>query len=61
MTDKPTVYVCGGVFKGAHGFEGTEAFYGPLELIGANNLANTTGQTGAFDIDLEQVLVWDRM
>ena len=59
VTDKPTVYVCGVSFKGAHGFEGTEAFYGPLELIGANNLANTTGQTGAFDIDLEQVLVWD--
>ena len=51
--------MCGVSFKGAHGFEGTEAFYGPLELIGANNLANTTGQTGAFDIDLEQVLVWD--
>ena len=46
-------------FKGAHGFEGTEAFYGPFELIHANNLANTTGQTGAFDIDTEQVLAWD--
>lgn len=56
---KPTVYVAGVSFKGAHGFEGTEAFYGPLELIGANNLANTTGQTGAFDMDLEQVLEWD--
>ncbi len=57
--DKPTAYVCGVSFKGAHGFEGTEAFYGPFELIQANNLANTTGQTGAFDIDLEQVLQWD--
>lgn len=46
-------------FKGAHGFEGTEACYGPFELIHANNLANTTDQTGAFDIDLEQVLTWD--
>ena len=57
--DKPTAYVCGVSFKGAHGFESTEAFYGPFELIQANNLANTTGQTGAFDIDLEQVLQWD--
>ncbi len=57
--DKPTAYVCGVSFKGAHGFEGTEAFYGPFELIQANNLANITGQTGAFDIDLEQVLQWD--
>ena len=58
-SDKPSGYVAGFSFKGAHGFEGTEACYGPLELIHANNLANTTGQTGAFDIDLEQVLSWD--
>ena len=57
--DKPSVYVAGVSFKGAHGFEGTEACYGPFELIHANNLANTTDQTGAFDIDLEQVLTWD--
>ena len=58
-SEKPSVYVAGVSFKGAHGFEGTEAFYGPLELIHASNLANTTGQTGAFDIDVEQVLSWD--
>lgn len=57
--DKPTAYVCGVSFKGSHGFEGTEAYYGPFELIHANNLANTTGQNGAFDIDTEQVLEWD--
>ncbi len=57
--DKPTVYVAGVSFKGAHGFEGTEAGYGPLALIGAKNLADTTGQNGAFDMDLEQVLTWD--
>lgn len=57
--EKPAVYVAGVSFKGAHGFEGTEANYGPFELIHANNLANTTGQNGAFDIDLEQVLSWD--
>ena len=57
--EKPSVYVGGVSFKGHHGFEGTEAYYGPFELIHANNLANTTGQTGAFNIDLEQVLSWD--
>jgi iron complex transport system substrate-binding protein len=58
-TDKPSVYVGGVSFKGHHGFEGTEAGYGPFALIGAKNLADTTGQTGAFNIDLEKVLSWD--
>jgi iron complex transport system substrate-binding protein len=57
--EKPTVYVGGMSFKGHHGFEGTEAGYGPFALIGAKNLADTTGQSGAFNIDLEQVLSWD--
>lgn len=56
---KPSCYVGGVSFKGHHGFEGTEAYYGPFELIHANNLANTTQQTGAFNIDVEQVLSWD--
>ena len=58
-SEKPSVYVGGVSFKGHHGFEGTEAGYGPFALIHANNLADTTGQTGAFNIDLEQVLSWD--
>lgn len=57
--EKPGVYVGGVSFKGVHGFEGTEAYYGPFEQIRANNLANTTGQSGAFNIDVEQVLAWD--
>ena len=57
--EKPSVYVGGVSFKGHHGFEGTEACYGPFKLIGAKNLADTTGQTGAFNVDLEQVLAWD--
>ena len=56
---RPTCYVGGVSFKGQHGFEGTEAYYGPFQLIHANNLANTTGQSGAFNIDVEQVLAWD--
>ena len=58
-SQKPSVYVGGVSFKGHHGFEGTEAGYGPFALIHANNLADTTGQSGAFNIDLEQVLAWD--
>ena len=58
-SEKPSVYVGGVSFKGHHGFEGTEAGYGPFDLIHAKNLADTTGQTGAFNIDLEQVLSWD--
>ena len=58
-SEKPTVYVGGVSYKGHHGFEGTEAGYGPLALIGAKNLADTTGKAGAFNIDLEQVLAWD--
>lgn len=57
--DKPSVYVGGVSFKGAHGFVGTEAGYGPFAIIHANNLADTTRQPGAFDIDPEQVLSWD--
>ena len=58
-SEKPSAYVAGVSFRGAHGFEGTEAGYGPFKLIHANNLADTTGQNGAFDIDPEQVLSWD--
>lgn len=57
--DKPSVYVGGVSFKGAHGFEGTEAGYGPFAIIQAKNLADETGQAGAFDIDPEQVLSWN--
>ena len=57
--DKPSVYIGGVSFKGHHGFEGTEAGYGPFALINANNLADSTSQSGAFNIDLEQVLSWD--
>lgn len=57
--EKETVYVGGVSFKGAHGFEGTEAKYAPFSAIYAKNLANETDQKGAFNIDLEQVLAWN--
>ena len=56
---KPSCYVGGVSFKGQHGFGGTEAKYGPFELIHAKNLANQSKEEGAFTIDVEQVLTWD--
>lgn len=57
--DKPSVYVGGVSFKGHHGLEGTEAYYGPLDLINAKNLANESDQKGPFNADLEMVLEWN--
>ena len=55
----PSVYVSGVTFKGAHGFEGTEAGYAPLAALQGNNIADATGKSGAFDMDIEQVLKVD--
>ena len=57
--DKPTVYNGGMGFRGPHGFEGTSAKYPPFLAIHANNVADETGEKGAFLVDLEQVTVWD--
>ncbi|MFR8548682.1 MAG: iron ABC transporter substrate-binding protein [Lachnospiraceae bacterium] len=57
--EKKSVYVGGVSFKGVHGFEGTEAGYGPFSAIHAKNLADETDQNGAFNIELEKVLAWD--
>ncbi len=57
--ERPSVYVGGVYYKGAHGFEGMEAGYGPFKILHAKNLADETGQTGAFNIDLEKILAWD--
>ena len=57
--DKPTVYVGGISYKGAHGFDGTEGAYSPFDLLGAKNLADQTGKKGPFNMDLEKILDWD--
>lgn len=57
--NKPTVYNGALNFKGKHGFDGTSANYGPFVAINANNVADQTGQKGAFIVDLEQVLAWN--
>lgn len=57
--EKPTVYTGAVGYKGPHGFEGTYANYPPFAAIGARNVADETGNNGAFIVDLEQVAVWD--
>lgn len=57
--EKPTVYTGAVSFRGAHGFDGTMAHYPPFEAIGARNVADETGQKGAFLVDPEKVLEWD--
>lgn len=57
--DKPTVYTGAVTYSGAHGFAGTYANFGPFLAINAKNVADETGEKAAFDVDLEQVLVWD--
>lgn len=58
-TDKPSVYTGAVTYSGDHGFAGTYANFGPLMAIGANNVADKTGEKAGFEVDLEQVLVWD--
>ena len=57
--DKPSVYVGAVNYKGAKSFTGTCANYAPLVELGANNVADQTGQKAAVDVDLEQIGNWD--
>ena len=56
---KPTVYVGAVNYKGAKSFTGTYANYAPLVELNAINVADSTGQDGAVDVDLEQIANWD--
>lgn len=58
-SDIPKVYVGGVSFRGAHGLEGTQSAYPPFEAVGADNLADSIGIQGAFDVDIEQIIRWD--
>lgn len=57
--DKPTVYVGSVNFAGKHGIEGTYANYPPLDAINAINVADETGEDGAFILEKEKLLAWD--
>lgn len=59
---KPTVYVCGISYNGAHGADGTDPNYLPFTLLGAKNVASgigETSQTGYAKVAKEQILAWD--
>ena len=61
-TGKPTVYVCGVSYNGAHGADGTDPNYLPFTLLGAKNVAagiGETSQTGYAKVAKEQILAWD--
>ena len=58
-SEKPSVYVGAVNYKGAKSWGGTYAHYACTDVLGANNVADTTGQNGALDVDLEQIGAWD--
>ena len=57
--EKPSCYTGAVTFSGAHGFTGTYANFGPFMAINAKNVADETGEKAAFEVDKEQVIVWD--
>ena len=57
--DRPTAYAGAVTFNGRHGFTGTYSHFGPLDAVGAVNVADTEGQEGYYETDREQVLTWD--
>jgi len=56
---KPTVYVGGIAFNGAHGFLSTDPAYAPLSLVNGNNVAAGAGSGGQIMVDKEKLLAWD--
>jgi len=56
--ERPTVYVGGIGYKGAHGIESTEAKYPPFVVLNAKNVVDELGEGHKF-IDKEKLLEWD--
>lgn len=59
---KPTVYIAGVSYRGAHGIDGTNPYYYPFAVLNARNIAgNVTGSEsiGYVQIAKEQILDWD--
>jgi len=56
--EKPTVYIGGIGYKGAHGIESTEANFPPFALLYAKNVVDELGGWHHF-IDKEKLLEWD--
>lgn len=56
---KPSVYVGGIAFNGAHGFLSTDPAYSPLAMVNGNNVAANAGAGGQIMIDKEKLLSWN--
>jgi iron complex transport system substrate-binding protein len=61
-TVKPTVYIGGVSYNGAHGFDGSDPTYYPFTVLSANNVAaglGSTASTGYAAVSKEQIIGWD--
>lgn len=58
-SEKPSVYTGAVNYKGAKSFGGTYAQYAPFIAANVKNVADETGQSGSFDVDLEQLAEWN--
>jgi iron complex transport system substrate-binding protein len=56
---KPTVYAAAVSFRGGHGFDGTYSGYPPFEVLGVKGVADQSGKSGGYLVDIEKVLEWD--
>ena len=61
--ERPSAYVGGIAYSGAHGFQSTEPSYPPFVLLGANNPAGASQRllhkTSHAVISKEKILAWD--
>ena len=60
--DKPTVYIGGISYSGAHGLDGTDPAYYPFTVLAAKNAASglsTLASTGYAATSKEMILQWD--
>ena len=53
------VYAGAITFAGQRGFGGTYSQFGPLVAIGAYNVADTALEEGFYEVDFEQIMLWD--
>ncbi len=57
--DKPTVYVGAISNQGGRGFAGTYGGLGPLKAINVSGVMDEVGKKEGFEVDWEQIQVWD--
>jgi len=57
--EKLRVYAGAVTFAGQRGFGGTYSNFGPLAAINALNVADTALEAGFYEVDFEQILVWN--